>query len=99
METPSDQLSAPEAIFEERRTSRRSFLRKATLTLGIGLGGSLALARPAWAQSAHCCRQDCTQCQSGQAYFCYDCNGATCCGCYDFGGVQCKYNLGCGGCG
>lgn len=104
MAAPTQATPAPEALFEARRTSRRAFLRKAGLTLAVGLGGSLALAKPAWAQSAHCCRDSaCASqlpgCPSQNQYRCYDCDGSQCCGCYDFGGVQCKYNLGCGGCG
>ena len=92
------QSPAPEAIFEERRSSRRSFLRKAGLTLAIGLGGSLALAKPAHAQNAHCCRANCgATCSGGQnQYSCVDCDGSTCCTCIS-SSLQCV-NVGCGGC-
>ncbi|SRR6266496_2942983 len=100
MENSRQQVSRPEAIFEERRTSRGGFLKKAGLTLAVGLGGSLALARPAWAQNGHCCRD--TTCNTppcsdlNSRYTCTDCDGSTCCACHNFG-PQC-ISLGCGLC-
>jgi hypothetical protein len=93
------QSAAPEMVFEERRSSRRSFLRKAGITLAVGLGGSLALARPAHAQNAHCCQNPCRQdCPSGRRpFWCVDCDGSTCCQCLT-STLQCA-NVGCGGCG
>ncbi len=99
MESSTQDVSTSEAIFEERKSSRRGFLRKAGLTLAIGLGGSLALAKPARAQNAHCCQQNCTTCdtQNGyHAYSCVDCDGSTCCQCIH-SSLQCV-NVGCGGC-
>jgi hypothetical protein len=102
MDSPAQTTSDIEAIFEERRTSRRSFLRKAGLTLAIGLGGSLALARPAHAQNGHCCRTtSCASqlpgCPTGDQYLCTDCDGSTCCDCHHYG-VTCQ-SIGCGLCG
>jgi hypothetical protein len=100
MQNPAQQIAAPEEIFEERRTSRKGFLRKAGVTLAIGLGGALALARPAWAQNGHCCRDPncnnppCSDVNS--RYNCTDCDGTTCCACHNFG-PQC-ISLGCGLC-
>lgn len=91
-----------EAIFEERRTSRGSFLRRLGLTLAVGLGGGLAFARPAWA-SAHCCFNPtyCSglTCPTGQRPFkCVDCDGTVCCQCLPYE-QDCVGQLGCGGCG
>lgn len=99
MGTPSEQTSAPEAIFEERRTSRGGFLRKAGLMVAIGLGGSLAFARPAWAPNARCCRESCKTCPPNEAaYRCYDCDGSDCCQCLPDTTPPCQ-TYGCGGCG
>ncbi len=89
-------------VFEERRTSRGGFLKKAALTAAIGLGGALALARPAWAQNGHCCREPGDRCSAGcsdvnSRYLCTDCDGSTCCACHNYG-TQC-ISLGCGLCG
>jgi hypothetical protein len=102
MEGHVQDISAPEAIFDERRSSRGGFLRRAALTLAIGLGGSLALARPAWAQNGHCCRttlcaNELRGCPSGDQYLCTDCDSSTCCYCHHFG-VTCQ-SIGCGLCG
>ena len=102
MDDLNTRISPPEAIFEERRSTRQRFLRKVALTGLIGLGSSLALARPAWAQNGHCCPNH-DRCSAGcpdpnSQYLCTDCDGSTCCACHNFMGNPCK-SVGCGLCG
>lgn len=68
-------------------SSRRSFLKRAGVTLAAGLGVAVATTVPAQASvSFRCCPSTCKSCPSGQRAF--NCvNSSTChyCGCYSSG--------------
>jgi hypothetical protein len=78
------------------RSDRRSFLRRAAVALGAGVGLLATSSSSAYAAGSHCCPQNCSaNCPTGYAKaFCTTSCGS-CCACIKKPFTACKDFAGC----
>lgn len=81
---------------EERRADRRSFLRRAAVALGAGVGVIAASSTSAYAASSHCCPQACSTTRpTGYAKAWCTTSCGSCCACIKKPFTTCQNFAGC----